>query len=58
MVFQGGKRMMAGGAEKCGRDSGRVRSGESGGHFLAILVSGSDNFCHFSLINCLKENFL
>ena len=36
--IQGGKRMMAGGAEKCSCDSGRIRSGESGGNFLAILV--------------------
>ena len=37
-MLQGGKWMMAGEAEKCGRDSGRVRRGGSGGNFLAILV--------------------
>ncbi len=37
-IYQGGKWMMAGGAEKCGCNSGCVRSGGSGGMFLAILV--------------------
>ncbi len=35
---QGGKQMMAGGAEECGHDSSRVRIGGSEGNFLTILV--------------------
>ena len=33
MYTQGGKRMMAGRAEKCGHDSGRIRSGDLGEFF-------------------------